>query len=80
MDINAEWAPNQADPEETYEEMAVRAAAKGYTRSVVCDSDECTLEGWIKPDAELDGTFRLFEDDTGTILKVNGWLFTVEGR
>lgn len=55
--------------------VAREAAAKGFTRDVICDSAEVTLEGWIKPDADLDGTFKLIDGDTGEVLKVNGWLF-----
>jgi TusA-related sulfurtransferase len=50
----------------------------GHTLKVVCDSSEATLEGWIKPDANLDGRFTLVCAETGERLTVNGWLFTIE--
>lgn len=75
--LNAEWAPNQADPDPTYDDFKADATAKGRTREVTCTSDEADFEGWIKPDADLDGTFRLTCSDTGEVFKLNGWLFEV---
>jgi len=47
---------------------------------VTADSDEYTLELWVKPDADLDGTFRAWDEDESEWLKVNGWLFIIEDR
>lgn len=54
------------------------ARTQGYTRAVVADCDLHTLELLIKPDADLDGTFRAWDRDQQEWLRVNGWLFVIE--
>lgn len=78
MDINAEWAPNQADAEPTEHDMIRRAMAKGYTRHVWAEGGDYLLNLLVKPDADLDGTFRAYDQDECEWLKVNGWLFCIE--
>lgn len=54
---------------------------------------ECTRQGWIEymadaggfdlhisvhPDADLDDTFLAFDHDEQEMIKINGWLFTLE--
>lgn len=78
MDINQEWAPNQADPEPSSEELTRAAMAKGYTRAIWAESDDYTLSLLVKPDADIEGTFRAWDQDESEWLKVNGWLFSIE--
>lgn len=78
MNINAEWAPNQADAEPSDQEMIRKAIDKGYTREIWAEGDEHTLNLLIKPDADLDGRFRAFCLDETEWLMVNGWLFSIE--
>lgn len=78
MDINHEWAPNQADPEPSIEEVIRGAMAKGYTRAIWAESPEYMLSLMAKPEADLDGTFRAFDLDELEWLSVNGWLFSIE--
>jgi hypothetical protein len=54
------------------------ATARGFTRYVLADSDQCGLYLLIKPDTDLDSTFRAYDTDEQTWIKVNGWLFTFE--
>lgn len=59
---------------------------------MTCDND-CTRAGWQEyilvsdshelhvstaPDADLDGEFLAFCHDTQEMIKVNGWLFSIE--
>jgi hypothetical protein len=76
--LNQEWAPNQADRLPDYDDFKEAAARRGRTREVSCTSDEADFEGWIRPDADLDGAFHLTCSDTGQVFKINGWLFHVE--
>jgi hypothetical protein len=78
--LNQEWAPNQADAEPSVEDMIERAKAKGYTRPVFATGDGYDLELWVKPDVDLDGTFRAYDEDEDEWVKVNGWLFVIEDR
>jgi hypothetical protein len=75
MNINAEWAPNQADPEPTDQELIQRAMARGYTEEVYISSDMCDLHLLIKPDTDTDGRFRAFCLEECEWLRVDGWLF-----
>lgn len=55
-----------------------QAAARGFTVPIFATSDFHDLEGWARPDADYDGTFRMICADTGETLSVNGWLFIIE--
>lgn len=78
MNINPEWEPNQADAEPSDQEMIRKAIDKGYTREVWAESDECTLNLLIKPDTDLDGSFRAFCLDEFEWLRVSGDVFSIE--
>lgn len=54
------------------------ATRQGYTREVHLSSDEYDLFLLIKPDTDLDSTFKAWDTDEQEFLKVNGWLFTLE--
>jgi hypothetical protein len=54
------------------------ATSRGFTRYVLADCDEASLHLLIKPDTDLDSTFRAWDTDAQAWIKVNGWLFTVE--
>lgn len=76
--INSEWAPNQADQEPTDQNMRQAAMAKGYTQEVWAEGGDYSLPLLIKPDADLDGTFRAFDLDECEWINVNGWNFTIK--
>lgn len=52
------------------------ATERGYTVAIVAESDFHTLEGWVRPGEDFDGTFPMITDD-GDRLSVNGWLFII---
>jgi hypothetical protein len=54
------------------------ATLRGFTRYVLADSDQVSLHLLIKPDTDLDSTFRAWDTDEQTWIKVNGWLFSFE--
>lgn len=53
------------------------AIMQGYTRHVLLDSDGSCFAALIRPDVDLDGTFRAFDTDNQEWLNVNGWLFSI---
>jgi hypothetical protein len=54
------------------------ATLRGFTRYVLADSDQASLHLLIRPDTDLDSTFRAWDTDAQTWIKVNGWLFSFE--
>ena len=54
------------------------AVLDGYTREVNADCIEHNLDLLIKPDTDLDGTFRAWDMHGQEFIRVNGWLFTFE--
>ncbi|WP_375188451.1 hypothetical protein [Sphingobium yanoikuyae] len=54
------------------------AKMTGYTRHVIADCTQYTMELLIRPDADLDGTVRAFDLDANSYLTLNGWLWTFE--
>lgn len=54
------------------------AWAKGYRRSVIADGGPYTLELLVKPDVDLDGSFKAYDLDEGQWLTVHGYNFTFE--
>lgn len=56
------------------------AVMKGYTRHVMADAEAgmTTLFLLIKPDTDLDSSFKAWDTDQQEWVKVNGWLFTFE--
>lgn len=53
------------------------ALRAGYSRAVTAEGGGYTLFLWIKPDADLDGTFKAYDSDECDWLRVNGWLFSI---
>jgi hypothetical protein len=54
------------------------ATLRGFTRYVLADSDQVSLHLLIRPNTDLDSTFRAWDTDEQCWIKVNGWLFTIE--
>jgi hypothetical protein len=54
------------------------AIAAGYTKSVLASNDHFDLELLVKPDTDFDSAFAAFDTAEGEMLKVRGWLFTIE--
>lgn len=48
-----------------------------FTRLIDLTSTTHDLTVWVRPDADLDGTFEAVCDLTGETLSINGWLFEV---
>lgn len=77
--LNAEWAPNQADPEPTDEELINRAMTRGYTREVYAVVEfGSMLHLLVKPTADLDARFNGFCLDECEYLRVDGWACSIE--
>jgi hypothetical protein len=55
------------------------AIKAGYTRAVLAESDAVTLELLVKPETDFDDRFKAWDVDGQEFIRVNGWLFTVEG-
>lgn len=53
------------------------AVLDGYTREVHLISDACELYLLVKPDVDLDDTFRAWDMDNQEWIRVNGWLFAL---
>jgi hypothetical protein len=62
----------------TMQEIEDSAKRAGYTKRVLAFSDGTDLDGWVKPDADLNGTVLMIDAFDATLLKVNGWLFDFE--
>lgn len=55
------------------------AILAGYTRELIGDSGmDYTLHLFVKPDADLDGSFKAYDADECEWLMVSGWNFTWE--
>ena len=54
------------------------AILDGYTKEVTLYSSEVDLYLLVKPDADLEGTFKAWDMDMQEYINVNGWLFTEE--
>lgn len=54
------------------------AVLAGYTRQVLATSERYDLHLLIKPDTDLDDTFKAFCTDDQEMISINGWLFTFE--
>lgn len=50
---------------------------KSLTKYIEIGDGAETLQMWIAPDTDLDGTFKGVCAETGEILQVNGWLAMV---
>lgn len=53
------------------------AAERGYTRRIWVDTGHVDLSGYVRPEADLDGRFGFFDDDTGEHLALNGWMIRI---
>ena len=49
----------------------------GFTRRVFVENDQFVIFGYIRPDAEIDGVFKMWDADEKEWLFINGWLFDV---
>lgn len=54
------------------------ALAAGFTRELFASSSDVDLNLLAKPDVDLDGAFLAWDDDGDELIRVNGWLFTIE--
>lgn len=55
--------------------IQAQAAERGFTQAVALSGGCYDLEGYVRPDCDLDGRFTMIDADTGERLGVNGWLF-----
>lgn len=49
------------------------ARLAGLTRAIECEGFACSLSLYVRPDADLDGTFKAFCRDECEMIRVNGW-------
>lgn len=55
------------------------AILNGYTREIIADSGmDYMLHLFVKPDADLDGSFKAYDADECEWVRVSGWNFTIE--
>jgi hypothetical protein len=54
------------------------AVLEGYTQEIIAESDAVTLYLLIRPDTDLDDTFKAWDTDEQEFIRVNGWLFTFD--
>ena len=54
------------------------AILAGYTDEVIGDCEVATLHLFIKPDTDLDSTFKAYDADNCEWINNNGWLWTFE--
>lgn len=52
-----------------------RAIAKGYTVEYYAEGGCESLHVMVKPDTNLDGSFKAYCLDTDEIIRINGWMF-----
>lgn len=52
------------------------AVTSGYTRAVQIEIGDNSLVALIRPDTDLDSTFKAFDTDNQEWLNVNGWLIS----
>jgi len=54
------------------------AREQGYTRGIVATATDHEMYLLVKPDTDLDDTFRAWDVDAQEYIRVNGWLYAVE--
>ena len=54
------------------------ARAQGFTQEIEADSDAMTLALLVRPGTDYDDRFTAWDPETEGLIRVNGWLFTVE--
>lgn len=68
--------PHHIEPSLPGGELA--AMSRGYTRSVYVEADFGGFAALVRPDVDLDDTFKAFDTDNQEWLMVNGWICTTE--
>jgi hypothetical protein len=56
------------------------AVRDGYTQEVHAFADHVELYLLVRPGTDLDDTFRAWDMDGQEFIRVNGWLFNIEGQ
>lgn len=54
------------------------ATLSGYTKEIHGYSDQCELFLLVKPDTDLDDSFKAWDMDEQEFIRVHGWLFLFE--
>lgn len=54
-------------------DQLARLRAAGYTQAAIFEGGPYTLSLYVRPDCDLDGTFKAWGADEGEWLNVNGW-------
>lgn len=47
---------------------------QSFTKHVCVETGMYTFDGYVQPEADFDGTFRLWDEDTNELLGIHGWL------
>jgi hypothetical protein len=54
------------------------AILAGFTKEIMAYGGMCELHLFVRPHADLDGTFKAYDADECDWLAVNGWNFNIE--
>ena len=54
------------------------AIAQGYTEPFIADCAAYNLEIMVRPNEDMEGTFRAYDLTCDQFVKINGWLWTFE--
>lgn len=53
------------------------ASLAAFTRRVFVENEQYSIFGYIRPDADPDGVFKMWDADEKEWLFINGWLFEI---
>lgn len=54
------------------------AILAGFTKEYLASCDEADVHIFVKPDVDLDGSFKAYDADECDFIRINGWLWTFE--
>jgi len=54
------------------------AVLDGYTEGFIADCGQHDLHILVKPDTDLDSTFKAWDADNQEFIRINGWLWSFE--
>jgi len=54
------------------------AILQGYTKEIWAECSEYEGPFLVRPDADLDGTFRAWDMDLQEFVRINGWLWFID--
>lgn len=54
------------------------AILQGYTQEIWAECSEYAAPFLVRPDDDLDGTFRAWDIDMQEFVRINGWLWSID--